>query len=200
MKPRQQRKFRVPGEYGRMAAVSVYTEIFALFAERGADCYFGESVSTTQHCLQAALFAEQAGASPALVLAALLHDIGHLIDAAPNDLAEWSTDAHHEEVGGRWLAQRFGPEVSEPVRLHVPAKRFLCATDAGYFSKLSMASGLTLKLQGGPMSSAEAADFATQPFHRDAIRVRHWDDAGKVADLATRSLDDYGGLIRGMCR
>src|ERR1700744_4226139 len=105
--------------------MSTYDEVLALFAEGGKDCYFGETVSTTQHCLQAAFFAQKAGASEALVLAALLHDIGHLIDGAPDDIAEWTEDAHHEEVGGRWLAQRFGPEAAEPVRLHVPAKRFL---------------------------------------------------------------------------
>jgi [1-hydroxy-2-(trimethylamino)ethyl]phosphonate dioxygenase len=175
--------------------MSTYDEVLALFAERGADCYFGESVSTTQHCLQAAFFAQKAGASDALVLAALLHDIGHLIDRAPNDITEWTEDAHHEEIGGRWLARRFGPEVVEPVRLHVPAKRFLCATDPGYCAKLSSASVLTLKLQGGAMSAAEAAQFTALPFHRDAIRIRHWDDAGKISGLATRDLTDYSDMI-----
>jgi phosphonate degradation associated HDIG domain protein len=175
--------------------MSTYDEVLALFAERGADCYFGESVSTTQHCLQAAFFAQKAGASDALVLAALLHDIGHLIDRAPDDITEWTEDAHHEEIGGRWLARRFGPEVVEPVRLHVPAKRFLCATDPGYCAKLSSASVLTLKLQGGAMSAAEAAQFTALPFHRDAIRIRHWDDAGKISGLATRDLTDYSDMI-----
>jgi phosphonate degradation associated HDIG domain protein len=180
--------------------MSPYAEILGLFAARGADSYFGETVSTAQHALQAAFFAQQAQASEALVLAALLHDIGHLVDAAPNDLAEWTIDARHEEVGGRWLAQRFGPEVWEPVRLHVLAKRFLCATEAGYFAKLSSASLVTLRLQGGPMTAAEAAAFSAQPFHRDAILVRQWDDAGKVAGLATPGLNDYAGLIDEMCR
>jgi phosphonate degradation associated HDIG domain protein len=175
--------------------MSIYDEVAALFAAHGANCYFGESVSTTQHCLQAAFFAQKAGASEALVLAALLHDIGHLIDAAPDDISEWTEDAHHEEVGGRWLAKRFGPEVAEPARLHVPAKRFLCAIDPGYCAKLSSASLLTLKLQGGAMSATETAQFAALPFQRDAIRVRHWDDAGKIAGLATLELPDYSGMI-----
>jgi [1-hydroxy-2-(trimethylamino)ethyl]phosphonate dioxygenase len=175
--------------------MSTYDEVAALFAARGANCYFGETVSTTQHCLQAAFFAQKAGASEALVLAALLHDIGHLIDKAPDDISEWTEDAHHEEVGGRWLAKRFGPEVAEPVRLHVPAKRFLCATEAGYCAKLSSASLLTLKLQGGAMSAAEVTQFAALPFQRDAIRIRHWDDAGKIAGLATLELPDYGDMI-----
>jgi len=175
--------------------MSTFDEVLALFADRGADCYFGETISTMQHCLQAAFFAQKAGASEALVLAALLHDIGHLIDQAPDDISEWTEDAHHEEVGGRWLANRFGPEVAEPVRLHVPAKRFLCATDASYCSKLSSASLLTLKLQGGAMSAAEVARFAALPFHRDAIRIRHWDDAGKISGLATCELADYSDMI-----
>jgi [1-hydroxy-2-(trimethylamino)ethyl]phosphonate dioxygenase len=175
--------------------MSVYAEILGLFTARGRDNYFGESVSTTQHSLQAAFFAQQAGAPDALIAAALLHDIGHLIDAAPDDISEWTEDAHHEQVGGRWLAQCFGPEVAEPVLLHVPAKRFLCTTDARYFSKLSPASLITLKLQGGPMSSAEVDRFTAEPFHREAIRLRRWDDAGKVAGLATPGLEDYVGLI-----
>jgi len=175
--------------------MSVYDEILGLFAARGADNYFGETVSTTQHSLQAALFAQQAGAADALIVAALLHDIGHLIDAAPDNISEWTEDAHHEQVAGRWLAQCFGPEVAEPVRLHVSAKRFLCSTDSGYFSKLSPASRITLKLQGGPMSIAEIEGFTADPFHRDALRLRNWDDAGKVAGLATPGLEEYGGLI-----
>jgi phosphonate degradation associated HDIG domain protein len=175
--------------------MSTFDEVTALFADRGAECYFGETISTTQHCLQAAFFAQKAGASEALVLAALLHDIGHLIDQAPDDISVWTEDAHHEEVGGRWLAKRFGPEVAEPVRLHVSAKRFLCATDAGYCSKLSSASLLTLKLQGGAMSVAEVTQFAALPFHREAIRIRHWDDAGKISGLATWKLADYGDMI-----
>jgi phosphonate degradation associated HDIG domain protein len=175
--------------------MSAYAEILALFAARGADSYFGEAVSTTQHALQAAYFAQRAGASESLVLAALLHDIGHLIDAAPDDLREWTTDSRHEETGGRWLAQRFAPEVSEPVRLHVPAKRFLCATDAAYLDKLSPASLVTLRLQGGAMAAEEVVQFAAEPFHRDAIRVRQWDDAGKVAGLETPRLSDYAESI-----
>jgi phosphonate degradation associated HDIG domain protein len=175
--------------------MSTFDEVQTLFAERGAACYFGETVSTTQHCLQAAFFAQKAGASEALVLAALLHDIGHLIDQVPDAISEWTEDAHHEEIGGRWLARRFGPEVAEPVRLHVPAKRFLCAIDAGYCAKLSPASVLTLKLQGGPMSAAEVAKFAALPFHRDAIRIRHWDDAGKISGLETLELADYSDMI-----
>jgi phosphonate degradation associated HDIG domain protein len=175
--------------------VNVTEEILAIFKKRGASAYFGESVSMTEHALQAAYFAQTAHAPPALIVAALLHDIGHLIDEVPNDILEWTTDAHHERVGERWLARRFPLEVSEPVRLHVLAKRYLLATDTDYFSKLSPASVITLKLQGGPMAAHEVASFETERFHRDAVRVRQWDDQGKAVGLRTPGLGDYRALI-----
>jgi predicted HD phosphohydrolase len=145
----------------------------------------------TEHGLQAAHFARASDAPEALVIAALLHDIGHLIESVPDDIADWHTDARHELSGSRWLARRFGPEVYEPVRLHVPAKRFLCATDPAYFNRLSAASVLTLKLQGGPMSPGEIAAFRTEPYHCEAILVRQWDDQGKIAGLSTPDLSHY---------
>jgi [1-hydroxy-2-(trimethylamino)ethyl]phosphonate dioxygenase len=178
--------------------MNVADEILAIYQKGGSSAYFGESVSMTEHALQAAFFARAAGAPPGLIVAALLHDIGHLIDDVPGDIADWTTDAHHEQVGSRWLARRFRPEVSEPVRLHVPAKRYLLATDAEYFAKLSAASVITLKLQGGPMAAHEVAEFETELFHRDAVRVRQWDDQGKVAGLKTPGLGDYRALIEAM--
>ena len=175
--------------------MTLVDEIFALFQKRGAGAYFGESVSMTEHALQAAYFAQSEAAPPALIVAALLHDVGHLVEDVPDELDDWKVDAQHEEVGGRWLAQRFPASVWEPVRLHVPAKRYLCATDNDYFAKLSPASVVTLKLQGGPMSAAETARFESELFYRDAVRVRRWDDAGKVAGLATPGLLDYKALI-----
>jgi [1-hydroxy-2-(trimethylamino)ethyl]phosphonate dioxygenase len=126
--------------------VSVSAEVLAIYAARGAGLYFGERVSVTEHGLQAAWFAQQERAPDSLVVAALLHDIGHLIEDVPEALSDWTADARHEQVGGRWLAQRFPAAVSEPVRLHVPAKRYLCATDAQYLARLSPASVHTLKL------------------------------------------------------
>jgi phosphonate degradation associated HDIG domain protein len=178
--------------------MNVTDEILALFHRRGDEAYFGENVSTTEHCLQAAYFAQTAAAPAGLIVAALLHDIGHLIEDVPNDIADWTVDAHHERVGGRWLAQRLRPEVSEPVRLHVPAKRYLLATDSAYFAKLSPASVVTLKLQGGPMAAHEVAEFETERFYKDAVRVRQWDDQGKVAGLKTPGLSDYRDLIEAM--
>lgn len=170
-------------------------EILAIFQKQGSSAYYGESVSMTEHALQAAYFAQVDAAPPALILAALLHDIGHLIDDVPSDIGAWTLDAHHEQVGGTWLARRFGAEVSEPVRLHVPAKRYLLGVDPEYFAKLSPASIVTLKLQGGAMGAQEIARFEAEHFHKDAVRVRQWDDQGKVAGLKTPGLSDYRPLI-----
>jgi phosphonate degradation associated HDIG domain protein len=175
--------------------VSVAAEIIALYGARGAAAYFGERVSMTEHGLQAAHFARVQAAPETLVLAALLHDVGHLLEAVPDALEDWTSDAHHEELGARWLARRFPPEVSEPVRLHVPAKRYLCATDPAYHERLSPASVHTLALQGGPMNAAEVARFDAERFAGDAVRVRHWDDQGKVAGLATPGVGSYVALI-----
>jgi [1-hydroxy-2-(trimethylamino)ethyl]phosphonate dioxygenase len=175
--------------------VTVGDEVLSIYQRCGAAAYFGEAVSMSEHGLQAAHFARADGASDALVIAALLHDIGHLIQSVPDDVADWHSDAHHELAGSRWLSRRFGPGVCEPVRLHVPAKRFLCATEPAYFQRLSAASVLTLKLQGGPMSSAEIAGFQAEPYHREAIAVRRWDDRGKIAGLATPDFVQYRALI-----
>jgi len=180
--------------------MSVADEVLAIYAAHGAGAYFGERVTISEHCRQAAWFAQVEAAPAPLVVAALLHDIGHLLEAVPDDLAEWTTDAHHEEVGARWLSGRFGAEVAEPVRLHVPAKRYLCATDAGYFRQLSSASVHTLRLQGGPMSAPEAARFEQEPHFRAAVRVRLWDDQGKVAGLETPPLESYRALIEAAVR
>src|SRR5579863_8621731 len=178
--------------------MTVLEEILQLYWKRGDGAYFGESVSMTEHGLQAAHFAHAAGAPSSLIVAALLHDVGHLVEEVPNDLADWTTDAEHERVGGAWLARRFPPAVSEPVRLHVPAKRYLLATDADYLAMLSPASVVTLRLQGGPMSPGEAARFETEAFHRDAVLIRRCDDRGKVAGLETPRIEDYGPMIEAL--
>lgn len=175
--------------------MKILDEITLLFQRHGAQAYFGESVSMTEHSLQTAHAAQLAGAPAALVVAALLHDVGHLIDDVPDDIQDWNTDARHEEVGSGWLARRFGPEIYEPVRLHVPAKRYLCAVDGSYFARLSAASVRTLQLQGGPMAAAEVATFERERFFADAVRIRRWDDEGKVAGVVTPALSAYGDLI-----
>jgi [1-hydroxy-2-(trimethylamino)ethyl]phosphonate dioxygenase len=180
--------------------MSLSEEILSIYQARGAEAYFGERVSMTEHGLQAAHFAAAEGAPEPLILAALLHDIGHLLEAVPDAIEDWTVDARHEELGARWLAGRFGAEIAEPVRLHVPAKRYLCATDGQYFARLSAASVHTLRLQGGPMSPREVPEFEAQRFWREAVRVRRWDDQGKVAGLKTRALAEYAALIERVAR
>ncbi len=176
--------------------MKTFEEISALFSRHGGGAYFGEAVTQLDHALQAAHFAAEDGAPDELVVAALLHDIGHLLQATPDDLADWHTDARHEVEGGAWLAKRFSREIYDPVRLHVPAKRYLCATDPGYAAMLSEASIVTLKLQGGPMSASEVAQFETEPFYRQALQVRRCDDRGKIAGLKIRGLADYRLLLQ----
>ncbi len=175
--------------------MSLTAEIAALFERRGAGSYFGERVSMLEHALQAAHFARTEEAPSALVVAALLHDIGHLLEDVPADIGDWHVDAQHEAVGGAWLARHFGPEVWEPVALHVAAKRYLCAIDPAYRGRLSEASVITLRLQGGPMQAEEIADFERRRFHREAVRLRHWDDQGKIGGWNAPGLEQYLELI-----
>ena len=175
--------------------MEIFAELFSIYRDRGADAYFGEPLTVTEHSLQAAHFAQGSNAPDTLILAALLHDIGHLLGNAPNDLAEWKTDARHEVSGSKWLKSRFNPGVSEPVRLHVPAKRYLCATDATYFDKLSPASVVTLRLQGGPMSESEVRAFEAEPFFREAVLLRQCDEEAKIAGLTTPDFPHYRVLI-----
>lgn len=171
--------------------MTTFDEIEALFAARGAALYFGEDISEAEHALQAGALAEAAGADEALILAALLHDVGHLLHDRGEDVADRGEDARHEEVGYAWLADRFGPEVSEPARLHVAAKRYLCATDPAYTHGLSPASKQSLELQGGPMRSTEVAAFEANPHASAAARLRRWDDGAKIVDLDVPGLSHY---------
>jgi phosphonate degradation associated HDIG domain protein len=173
----------------------VVAGVFRLFNDHGSDFYQGEQVSQTEHGLQAALAAENEGASTSLIVAALLHDVGHLLHNIPENLAGREIDDHHEELGYRWLRRHFGPAVTEPVRLHVEAKRYLCAVVSGYHGGLSAASIASLALQGGPMSEAEVAAFRTNPFYQDAIRLRRWDDTAKIVGLNTFTLEHYRKAI-----
>lgn len=161
--------------------------IAELLGSAGAGDYLGESVTIAEHLYQAGALAEAAGAPPALVAAALLHDVGHLrgadlladgIEVSGRDLMA-GVDNNHGDRGAAWLAQWFPPAVTEPVRLHVAAKRYLCAVEPGYFALLSPASVYTLSVQGGPMTPAEARAFEANPQAGDAIAVRRWDDAAK---------------------
>src|SRR6266567_2364138 len=134
------------------------------FATEGADEYLGEAITQAVHMLQAAHLAEREGADDALVAAALLHDVGHFTGTVSGQDLMRGTDNRHSHAGADWLAQWFGPEVTEPVRLHVAAKRYLCAVEPGYAGTLSPASVYTLGVQGGPMRGSELDEFAASPY------------------------------------
>ena len=168
-----------------------------LFATTGKRAYLGEAESMAEHMCQTAAGAESAGAGEPLIAAALLHDIGHLIDArAGEDRAQ----QRHGAAGAEFLGPHFGAEVCEPVRLHVAAKRYLCAAEPGYFDTLTAASVQTLGLQGGPMTAAERAGFDAQPHGRAALSLRRWDEAGKTPGRRISGLDHYRPLLHSLLK
>lgn len=142
-------------------------------------------INQRQHALQSAWLAERQGCSESLIAAALLHDIGHMVHDLGENPAEAGVDDKHEELGHEFLVSMFGPDVTEPVRLHVAAKRYLCAVEPDYFAKLSKDSVLSLSLQGGPMSPEEVAEFEAVPQFRDAVQLRRFDEQAKVKGLET---------------
>lgn len=175
--------------------MNVVDEIFDLFERHGGEAYFGEPVSQLEHALQTAFQAEQAGAPDSLIAAALLHDIGHLLHKLPEGIADQGIDAKHERIGGAWLAKYFPPAVAEPAKLHVAAKRYLCATDQGYFACLSTASVQSLALQGGPMNAEEIRRFEIRPFSPEGVQLRRWDDLAKLIGWQTPGLPHYYPLL-----
>jgi len=148
--------------------------------------------------LQAAQLAEREGAGDALVAAALLHDVGHFTGIVSGRQLMQGVDNRHSHSGADWLAQWFGPDVTEPVRLHVAAKRYLCAVEPGYAGTLSLASVYTLGVQGGPMRGAELDEFAAGPYAQAACRLRRWDDAAKDPGAAASSFDHFSELLAGL--
>ncbi len=164
-------------------------EIESLFHRLGDRRYAGESVSQLEHALQTAHAAERAGADDALVTAALLHDVGHFTDPGFEQVA--GADPRHECRAVVLLSRVYGPDVLESIRLHVDAKRYLCAVDVGYRRRLSAGSVRSLTLQGGAFDAREAEAFEAQPCARTAIALRCWDDAAKRPGAVTPSLEHY---------
>ena len=178
-----------------MGAASV-AEVADLFATWGQDRY-DEEITQLDHALQSAALAVAEGADEALVAAALLHDVGHLLELREGigfD-ADDPTDHGHEASGARWLAPLFPPSVTGPIALHVAAKRYRCAVDAAYHAGLSAGSAASLVRQGGPMTTDEVAAFEARPTFREAVRLRGWDDEGKVDGLEIPGLATYLPLL-----
>lgn len=178
-----------------MKRAEVISHIFATFRERGNAMYSGEPVSMTEHMLQTAYAAEQDQASPMLVAAAVLHDYGHLLHNLPEDCADQGIDDQHEALGAVALAAYFLPAVTEPVRLHVAAKRYLCAVDPSYYQTLSPASVQSLALQGGPFTLEEVQAFEMLPYWTDAVRLRRYDELAKLPGAPTPDLEHYRGYL-----
>ena len=160
-------------------------ELADLIDGKGHGQYGLHDDTQRQHALQAAWQAEREGCSSALIAAALLHDIGHMVHDLGDNPADKGIDDRHEELGHEWLKAHFGAEVTEPVRLHVAAKRYLCAVEADYFAKLSPDSVKSLTLQGGPMSSEEVQEFEALPQYKEAVQLRRYDERAKVKGLVT---------------
>lgn len=167
-------------------------QIFEVMARGGKRLYgTREQVTQLAHALQCATLAEREGASPALISAALLHDIGHLLNPDEWAALERGEDAKHEDRGRDYLTQWFDDDVVMPVYWHVAAKRYLTATEPDYFDRLSAGSVRTLELQGGPFTADEAVEFAAQPYADDGVRVRRWDEGGKVVGAETPDLAHF---------
>lgn len=185
-----------PVEKSALTKDTIVPFLAEIFARRGSEEYLGEPVSIAEHMLQGAVLAEQAGASEEVVAAALLHDVGHFTHDFPTDAADQGIDSRHEEAGAAVLKDFFPPIVIDCVRHHVSAKRYLCATNPDYFSRLSEASVHSLNLQGGPMSDSETAEFAENPNVDDMVQVRIWDDEAKIPGAGTPGFDHYAPLLQ----
>ncbi|MCY4404022.1 MAG: HD domain-containing protein [Candidatus Poribacteria bacterium] len=168
------------------------------YMEKRGQSFYDEVVTQLEHALQCAALAKQNNASPELITSALLHDIGHFIlDEHNADVDFLDTDLNHEEIGAEYLESFFPKSVTIPIRLHVPAKRYLCTTDDTYYEGLSEASKMSLKVQGGTMSEKECSSFEQIPHYRNALTLRRWDDMAKVKGIETPDLHTYHEIVQG---
>jgi gamma-butyrobetaine dioxygenase len=163
-------------------------DVLALFASPLLDASYGEDLPIRDHMLQCAALARAEGADDALVAAALLHDLG------------WVLGDPHEETGAAWIEPLLGPAVTQPIRLHVIAKRYLVATTPGYLGRLSAMSRATLEQQGGPLVPEACAAFESEPAFHAALRLRGWDDCGKDIAGGATGIEDYASMLAGLLR
>ncbi|NBT42845.1 MAG: HD domain-containing protein [Alphaproteobacteria bacterium] len=176
--------------------MSISDRLYKTLEVHGASQYGSEDVSQLEHALQCALQAEEEGATEALITAALLHDIGHLVHKL-GVAAERGIDDLHETLGEKLLRRHFKEDVVLPVALHVDAKRYLCFAEASYFDTLSFASVRSLELQGGRFDQDEADCFIQKPGSKDAVRLRRWDDRAKIAGKTTPDLRHFWDYVEG---
>jgi phosphonate degradation associated HDIG domain protein len=176
------------------------SDVIALFEQHGDSQYGGEAVTQLEHALQCAALAAEEQAPDSLVAAALLHDVGHLLHDLPDDAPDRGIDDVHEAAGRKWLRSLFPREVTQPVALHVAAKRYLCAVDPDYLAQLSAPSVQSLALQGGAMSAEEVERFRDDPFSEAAVRLRRWDDKAKISGLDVPPISHYRNLLDSLAR
>lgn len=182
-----------------MSGATAQAQIDALFnyIERRGQSFYDEVVTQLEHALQCANQAQLHGGSPTQITSALLHDLGHLLlDEHNADTDFLDEDQNHEEIGATYLDPFFPEAVTTPIRLHVPAKRYLCTTDASYYDGLSDASKKSFRLQGGVMSNEEREAFEQIPYFQDALLLRRWDDMAKVKGLEIQGLETYRNIVR----
>ena len=169
-------------------------DIITNYFQTNKDLYVGEKITISDHMLQTAMLAEKSHSSKPLICACLLHDIGHFIIKKPDLLVSNSLDGKHEEIGFELLKNYFKPEVTEPIKLHVQAKRYL-SKKKSYYDLLSNPSKISLKLQGGIMNDEESQKFTSLKFCIDALMLRKYDDEGKKPNMKVKKIDDYLDLI-----
>lgn len=179
-----------------MTEHEITAELRRLFAEKGDSEYGGEVVTQKEHALQCATLAESENASPELIVAALLHDVGHLLHDLDDDAPDQGVDDCHERSGYHFLRKHFPLSVSQPVQLHVDAKRYLCTTQPGYFETLSEPSVTSFHLQGGHMPAEQLEQFRQHEYWEEALRLRKWDDLAKVESLETPSVDHFLAYVQ----
>lgn len=177
-----------------MPRLSSLEDLERLYASQG-NLHYGEGVTQIEHALQCAVLAEADGAAPSLVVAALLHDVGHLFEAE-EEVASFKVDDRHQSTGADSLRVLFDEAVCGPIALHVAAKRYLCFKEAGYHAALSPASQASLKLQGGAFDTDQATAFERLPHWREAVSLRRYDDSGKRDETSSRTFADYLPLMR----
>ena len=180
-----------------MSSIRSVDDIVDLFARKGHETY-GEDVTALQHAVQCAMFAERDGADQALIIATLLHDVGHLVaDVQGSERFDLETDDDdHEAIGGRLLAPLFGPDVAQPVALHVTAKRWRCRVEPAYHDALSDVSRATLKAQGGPLDDEGCRRFEAHPGFERARALRNWDEEGKIPNFDGVGFEHFVPMMR----
>ena len=180
--------------------LNIVNHIEDIFNRCGAESYLGEDVTMAQHMLQAAQCAEESGADETLIVAALLHDIGHYKSEIPETALAKGINNYHEEAGANFLEDYFPTSVIEPIRQHVSAKRYLCAVKSNYIERLSLASVHTLNLQGGPMNENEIKEFEKNAYLDDCVKLRYCDEGAKDPERIHPHFSYFRDLVESLVK